>query len=177
MFAKWTADAVEPLSIYDSLMESNQYPFLDSKTRPSLTGELANLIPPTNAREQLDITHSPTIGSQELSKKLKSQIDAGKTDAGFPIIKEGVLVGMISCPDLAFCLDGVIVDEDVPCLVSPRVKYQDHGEEEDIEDPTDFTPFIDPAPLSLDVHCSTEMVYECFIKLVSTFSLEERSEN
>ena len=35
LIAKWTADAVEPLSIYDLLTDMNAYPFLDAKTRPA----------------------------------------------------------------------------------------------------------------------------------------------
>lgn len=150
-------------------METNEYPFLDSKVRPPLTGEIADLIPPSRAHENIDISNGPTVGSQELSKKLKAKIDTGRTDAGFPILREGVLIGMISCPDLAFCLDGIHDEEDTPCLVSPRVKYHD-GEEDELEDSTDFTPFIDPAPLCLDVHSSTELAYECFLKLVCAAS-------
>jgi chloride channel 3/4/5 len=33
------------------------------------------------------------------------------------------------------------------------------------EDPTDFTPYIDPAPVALDVHSPMDLVYECFVKL------------
>jgi chloride channel 3/4/5 len=32
-------------------------------------------------------------------------------------------------------------------------------------DPSDFTPYIDPAPIALDVHSPMDLVYECFVKL------------
>src|SRR5438552_11211536 len=34
LVAKWTADALEPLSIYDLLTAMNSYPYLDNKHKP-----------------------------------------------------------------------------------------------------------------------------------------------
>jgi chloride channel 3/4/5 len=39
------------------------------------------------------------------------------------------------------------------------------SDDEDQPDPTDFTPYIDPAPLSLDIRSPMDLVYECFVKL------------
>ena len=42
-----------------------------------------------------------------------------------------------------------------------------NGEEEDdgTHDPTDFTPYIDPAPVALDAHSPMDLVFQCFVKL------------
>ncbi|KAK1081241.1 hypothetical protein LTR48_007534, partial [Friedmanniomyces endolithicus] len=32
-------------------------------------------------------------------------------------------------------------------------------------DPTDFTPYIDPAPVALDICSPMDLVFECFVKL------------
>jgi len=37
--------------------------------------------------------------------------------------------------------------------------------EEDEHDLTDFTPYIDPAPVALDIKSPMDLVYECFVKL------------
>lgn len=150
-------------------METNDYPFLDSKTRPPLTGELADIVSRSRRDEVIDISNGPTVSSKKLAAKLHAKVAAGLTDAGFPILRDGNLIGMISSPDLAISLDRLDTGEGpVDCLVSPRVKHSSYEDDEDGLDLTDFTPFIDPAPLSLDLHASTEMVYECFVKLVST---------
>lgn len=155
-------------------METNEYPFLDSKTRPPLTGELGDIVHGPHSDEIIEISNGPTVSSERLTQKLHAKVSAGRTDAGFPVLRDGILIGMISSPDLALCLDRLEPSEGpVDCLVSSRVKHHIFEDDEDGFDPTDFTPLIDPAPLSLDIHASTEMVYECFVKLVSNvLSLE-----
>ena len=43
LVAKWTADAIEPLSIYDLLTDMNSYPLLDNKLRPVFTTDLGDI--------------------------------------------------------------------------------------------------------------------------------------
>ena len=42
--------------------------------------------------------------------------------------------------------------------------FSDDGENPQ-HDPSDFTPYIDPAPISLDVHSPMDLVYESFVKM------------
>lgn len=177
LVAKWTADAIEPLSIYDLLTDMNSYPFLDNKVRPVFTGELRDLTPRTlRSSRIIDISDSPLVPASELRSKQQYLHMAGELDGGLPILKDGILVGLIPAPDLEFALDRLEDEENTLCLMSTQVDWAagreavaspDRGGEagEGEEDKSDFTPFIDPAPIGLDIHSPMDLVYECFVKL------------
>jgi chloride channel 3/4/5 len=177
LVAKWTADAIEPLSIYDLLTDMNSYPFLDNKVRPVFTGELADIIP-RHLREEriIDISDSVLISAKKLRAQLETLHMAGELDGGLPILKNGALVGLIPSPDLEFALDRLENEDKSLCLMSREAKFasnagREHnraggdGDDDEEDDPTDFTAFIDPAPVRLDVHSPMDLVYECFVKL------------
>lgn len=168
LVSKWTADALEPLSIYDLLTDMNSYPFLDNKVRPVFTNELGDIVPRHIREERLiDISNSPLVPAKLLRSQLEYVHMAGEIDGGLPIVRDGVLVGLIPAPDLEFALDKLDNEDNSLCLMSTDVKWngpEEPGQDED-EDPTDFTPFIDPAPVALDVHSPMDLVYECFVKL------------
>ena len=187
--AKWTADAVEPLSIYDLLTDMNSYPFLDNKASPVFDSELGEITPRPRLDRIIDVTISNLVKASELRAKLNRLQNAGELDGGIPIIRDKVLVGLIPAPDLEFALDRV-EDEDMALC---RMFTQDHpyntharhlgafhedsgsgsdtdsNEQDDLlfysQEPVDLTPFIDNAPMALDVHSPMDLVYQCFAKL------------
>ncbi|KAK3070120.1 hypothetical protein LTS18_000132, partial [Coniosporium uncinatum] len=166
----WTADAIEPLSIYDLLTDMNQYPFLDSKVRPVFTTELGDITPRVREERVIDISSSPLILGRELRNKLDYLHMAGELDGGLPIVRDHVLTGLIPAPDLEFALDKLENEDNSLCLMATQVRWA--GEEGDPGfdgsaefDRTDFTPYIDPAPMALDIHSPMDLVYECFVKL------------
>ncbi|WPH03059.1 Hypothetical protein R9X50_00593300 [Acrodontium crateriforme] len=196
MVAKWTADAIEPLSIYDLLTDMNSYPYLDSKARPAFSTDLGDLATPLKRTRIIDISESPLVPAQELRAKLNYLHVAGELDSALPIIRHGVLAGLVPCPDLEFALDRLENENNALCLMSPDPKWQGPGggnmADIDLEsefdgismydagnssasrrgqgglpngDPTDFRPYIDPAPVSLDIRSPMELVFECFVKL------------
>jgi chloride channel 3/4/5 len=173
LVAKWTADAIEPLSIYDLLTDMNSYPFLDNKVRPIFTSELGDITPRVRPDRVIDISEESLIPATELRVMQQLLQMAGELDGGVPIVKHGVLVGLIPAPDLEFALDRLDNEENTLCLMSPQVDWaagrDPQASSEDGEntqhDPSDFTPYIDPAPISLDVHSPMDLVYECFVKL------------
>lgn len=70
---------------------------------------------------------------------------AGELDGGLPIVRGGILVGLIPAPDLEFALDNLRSEEDELCLMAPRDDYSDNSSDDvSIKDPTDFSPYIDP---------------------------------
>ena len=172
LVAKWTADAIEPLSIYDLLTDMNSYPFLDNKIRPIFTSELGDITPRLRPDRIIDISEDSLIPATELRVMQQLLQMAGELDGGVPIVKHGVLVGLIPAPDLEFALDKLDNEDNTLCLMSPQVDWaagrephsSDDGETPQ-SDPSDFTPFIDPAPIALDVHSPMDLVYECFVKL------------
>ena len=44
-------------------------------------------------------------------------------------------------------------------------EFEDDDDDDPESDPTDFTQFIDPAPIALDIASPMDLVYECFVKL------------
>ncbi|KAF2763868.1 hypothetical protein EJ03DRAFT_332384 [Teratosphaeria nubilosa] len=208
LVAKWTADALEPLSIYDLLTDMNAYPFLDAKARPVFTSDLGDLTATPSEQRYIDISASPLVEARVLRRRLEYLHMAGELDGGLPILREGILVGLIPAPDLEFALDRLEDEEGAMCFMSPQdrppvrggggggggggVQQQqnpsttafDLGSDDDDDDddddeeesygplrrraradPTDFTPYIDPAPVCLDVCSPMDLVFECFVKL------------
>ena len=168
LVAKWTADALEPLSIYDLLTDMNNYPFLDNKIRPIFSNDLASITPKVRSHRIIDISNSPLVSAPSLRRKLELLHKVGEIDGGLPIIRHGVLVGLIPAPDLEFALDKLDDEEHSLCLMASNITWQGDSiedEEDDVQDPTDFTPYIDPAPVALDVNSPMDLVYQVFVKL------------
>ncbi|KAG9498783.1 hypothetical protein J7337_009594 [Fusarium musae] len=162
LVAKWTADAIEPNSIYDLLTSMNSYPFLDNKHKPIFTEDLADIVPRIRKERIIDITNSPVVPATSLRIKLELLHKAGELDGGLPIVRHGILVGLIPAPDLGYALDQLEDEATNLCLMDhvPSID-EDEGE----HDPTDFTPYIDPAPVALDIRSPMDLVYELFAKL------------
>lgn len=167
LVAKWTADALEPLSIYDLLTDMNSYPLLDNKIRPIFTSELGDITRTVHPHRYVNISDSPLIPARNLRHQLERLHAAGEIDGCLPIVRHGILVGLIPAPDLQFALDSLDDEEESSCLMAPDVTWHDHGEEESQREPdrTDFTPYIDPAPVALDIHSPMDLVFQCFVKL------------
>jgi chloride channel 3/4/5 len=193
LIAKWTADAFEPLSIYDLLTDMNAYPYLDSKVRPVFTTDLGDITRNPTPNRLIDISHSPLVPASQLRSKLDHLHMVGELDGGLPIVRDWRLVGLIPGPDLEFALDRLEGEETALCLMSPQARWQGPGRgvvptagddndsvmdhdgavdeaqtpvaSQDVVDTTDFTPFIDPAPVSLDICSPMDLVFECFVKL------------
>ncbi|KAK1598700.1 voltage gated chloride channel [Colletotrichum navitas] len=164
LVAKWTADAIEPNSIYDLLTNMNSYPFLDNKHKPIFTSDLADIVPRVRRERIIDISASPAISATSLREKLETLHRAGEIDGGLPIIRDGILVGMIPAPDLEYALDNLDDEASSMCLMAPVTTIEDSDDESEV-DKTDFTPYIDPAPVALDIRSPMDLVYECFVKL------------
>lgn len=172
LVSKWVADAIEPLSIYDLLTDMNSYPFLDNKVRPIFTSELGDITPRVRRDRIIDISDEALVAAPELREKQRLLQMSGELDGGLPIVKNGVLIGLIPAPDLEFALDKLENEDNTLCLMSPQVDWaagrEPHNEDDEHArgtDPSDFTPYIDPAPVALDVHSPMDLVYECFVKL------------
>ncbi|KJZ72840.1 hypothetical protein HIM_07784 [Hirsutella minnesotensis 3608] len=163
LVAKWTADAIEPRSIYDLLTSMNSYPFLDNKHKPVFTGDLEDIMPRLRRERVIDITFTPLVPATSLRSKLENLHMAGELDGGLPIVRNDVLVGLIPAPDLEYALDQLPDEQTNLCLMDrvPSIDDDDYDE----PDPIDFTQYIDPAPVALDIRSPVDLVYECFVKL------------
>ncbi|KAF3480478.1 chloride channel protein 3 [Arthroderma uncinatum] len=162
--AKWVSNAVEPLSIYDLLTDMNSYPFLDNKLHPISNIELGDIVPRVRRNRIIDISNSPLVSATELREKLDMLLMAGELDGGLPILNKNILVGLIPAPELEYALDKLESEQDTMCLMSMQSSYLAEGENDEM-DVTDFTQYIDPSPVSLDIHSPINLVYQCFVKL------------
>lgn len=164
--AKWTADALEPRSIYDHLTEVNHYPFLSNKSRPSnLAGTLADITPSGQSRHCVDTTESCLVKASDLYTRLASLHSVGELDGGLPLLRNHVLVGFLTAPDLAYALDQMLgkdSDENIRCLLVQDERYDVAVNMPNV---VDLRHIDDSAPMGLDIHSSLELVYECFAKL------------
>jgi chloride channel 3/4/5 len=180
--AKWTADAVEPLSIYDLLTDMNSYPFLDNKANPVFDSKLGDITKRLFLDRTIDVTISPLVRATDLRSKLNRLQNAGELDGGLPVVRNKCLVGLIPAPDLEFALDRLGDDEGhVMCRMTspddPRSRPIWAGLASDMEDEddddsamsdheeVDLSSFVDPAPVALDVNSPMDLVYQCFVKL------------
>lgn len=127
----------------DLLTNMNSYPFLDNKHKPIFTSDLADIVPRVRRERIIDISASPLVPAVSLRTKLQTLHRAGEIDGGLPIIRDGILVGLIPAPDLEFALDNLDDEESSVCLMAHVPSIEDSDDEEE-QDKTDFTPYIDP---------------------------------
>lgn len=152
--------------------------------RPVFSSQLSDITPRLRPERIIDISDSALVPAEELREKLRMLQTAGELDGGLPIVRGGILVGLIPAPDLEFALDNLQSEEDEMCLMAPKDDYSDNSSDDSVKDPTDFSPYIDPvcslnlsptfralinvwlqAPVALERHSPMELVYECFAKL------------
>jgi chloride channel 3/4/5 len=124
------------------LTNLNSYPFLNNKHKPIFTSDLADIVPRVRRERVIDISSSPLVSATSLREKLEILHRAGELDGGLPIIRDEVLVGLIPAPDLAFALDRLEDESSSLCLMAAVTSVD--SDDDDREDPTDFTPYIDP---------------------------------
>lgn len=120
----------------------NSYPFLNNKHKPIFTSDLEDIVPRVRRERVIDVTNSPLVSAASLRRKLERLHAAGELDGGLPILRNGILVGLIPAPDLEFALDQLSNEESDMCLMAdiPSIDDSDDGS----TDPTDFTRYIDP---------------------------------
>ena len=142
--AKWTADAIEPLSIYDMLTETNSYPFLDNKLQILSDAQLGDIIRSSTLRSSrlIDISNSPYIPAKELRSKLDNLLILGELDGALPILNHNILRGIIAIPDLEFALDNLVDEVNTFCLMSCDYSSYPIGFERDSYR-VDFGQYID----------------------------------
>ena len=122
----------------------NSYPFLDNKIQPVFTSELGDITPRVRSERVIDITASPLVPALNLRHKLQFLQSAGELDGGLPIVRYGILVGLIPAPDLEFALDKLDDEDETLCLMATANQYRPGNEEDQEYDPTDFTSYVDP---------------------------------
>lgn len=130
----------------DLLTDMNSYPFLDNKLQTLSDAELGDIVRPVRKNRVIDISSSPWVPATELRAKLENLLMAGELDSGLPILRHGVLAGLIPAPDLEYALDNVVDEENALCLMTTDASSFGGSDDEDdgTADRVDFTRYIDP---------------------------------
>ena len=126
------------------LTEMNAYPLLDNKVQPVFTEELGDITPRVRRHRLIDISVSPLVPALELRQKLQFLHNAGELDGGLPIVRQGVLVGLIPAPELEFALDKLENEDETLCLMATAIRFNPMDEDDHFHDPSDLTQYIDP---------------------------------
>ena len=182
--AKWTADAIEPLGIYDLLTEMNGYPYLDPERRPALSADLGDIMLDYDTDFAIDISTSPLVHAETLRTKFERSHGSRQPDGGIPIVRGRTLVGLIAASDLAQVLDGFLdntaarrpIDTQVNLLAEDVPGAEICDLEADfierrpllsgtLDGPIDLTGHIDYAPVILDISSRIDQAFDCFTKL------------
>jgi chloride channel 3/4/5 len=105
---------------------------------------LGDIVRPIRRSRLIDITESPLIPARELRSKLQHLLMAGELDSGLPILRDGVLIGLIPAPDLEYALDSLEDEDRTSCLMATDTSsvVSDTDDEDTLQ--VDFTKYIDP---------------------------------
>lgn len=124
----------------------NSYPFLDNKLQTLTDAELGDIVRPIRKSRLIDISGSPWVPATELRAKLENLLVAGELDNGLPILRYGVLAGLIPAPDLEYALDNIHDEENTLCLMymGSSAIGSDDDDDDGTADRVDFTRYIDP---------------------------------
>ncbi|KAL3895943.1 MAG: hypothetical protein SGCHY_004394 [Lobulomycetales sp.] len=187
MISKWVADALCPDSIFDQLIESNGYPFLNNKKEYVHKKSIMELID----REVGTIEIARRYTLSELESKLRKAAKINGSDSGLPILEDDFLAGYIAYTELEHAI-AVAKDsdrEDFPCFFRRNYPSRDSQRlsrgtpggsnwtraglnawestdiETDSKEPNDFTKWMDQSPITVSGNASMELVMELFAKL------------
>lgn len=123
----------------------NSYPFLDNKVQTLSDAIVGDIVRPIRKSRLIDISTSPWVRATELRSKLEHLLVSGELDSGLPILRGGVLAGLIPAPDLEYALDNVPDEENTLCLMSMNASSSSSDDDDDgSADRVDFTRYIDP---------------------------------
>lgn len=122
----------------------NSYPFLDNKLQIMSDAELGDIVRPVRRSRMIETTESPLVPARELRSKLQHLLMAGELDSGLPILRDGVLIGLIPAPDLEYALDSLEDEDGTSCLMAMDTSsaISDTDDEDSLH--VDFTRYIDP---------------------------------
>lgn len=109
-----------------------------------IDAQLGDIVRPVRQNRMIDISNSPFVPATQLRVKLDHLLMAGEIDGGLPILRDGVLTGMIPVPDLEFGLDVLGEQEDnTLCLMSMDTSTVIYDSDDENVYKEDFLPYID----------------------------------
>lgn len=128
LVANLVANMVEKQSLYEILIERNNFPFLDNRITLSFDSSLADICEQDSTKKGpvIDISAGSYVTAGSLNKVLHELHMYGEIDGCIPIVKHETLFGVLPAPELEFALDKI------KAHVSMEY-FQQREEEEDAE--------------------------------------------
>jgi chloride channel 3/4/5 len=159
MVSKWSSDALERDSIYDTCIKLLNYPYLDHKKTQLITASLDTAMEVSVPIMQMDKEY--TFYELELKlEDLKLRFPNG--DGGFPVLTgDDILKGYIGISDLEHALYIIQknrIDWEYLPIVIPHLYTSDR-------EVFDISSWMDRSPVMVTSDCSLELVLELFMKL------------
>lgn len=105
LFSNWVANAIEPRSLYELIIQKQEFPFLDNRRILAFDSPLEDLVTILGKDEVLDVSSSPYVKLTHLRAMLSSLQARAQYDGCIPIVSGNMLRGLISAPELEFALD------------------------------------------------------------------------
>ncbi|KAF9815592.1 hypothetical protein IEO21_04513 [Rhodonia placenta] len=179
LVAKTVADALEPKGIYDLVIDLSQLPYLDAK-HEYIWGKLQ--IDDVTDRDVDVIRGDRENTVKSLRDQLQGLLVTGRSDSGFPILREDDggqrMVGYIGANELEHALTIVADEADKVVSFRPANPYG-HGEHMTSSysslaetgshrggiDLFNFSLYMDQAPLTVQSKSPLELVQQLFTKL------------
>jgi chloride channel 3/4/5 len=106
LVSKWVSEAIQKHGIYDLVINLHNHPYLNSKESHMFTSTFADLCTPrtTDSRNSIDITDGKGVIAGTLRARVQWLREIGAQDGGFPVVKDGALVGYIAASELQYVL-------------------------------------------------------------------------
>ncbi|KAM6502232.1 Chloride channel [Amanita muscaria] len=187
LVAKTVADALEPKGIYDLVIELSQLPYLDSK-HEYLWGNLQISDVTQRDVEVIRLDRENTVRS--LCNQLLRLVASGQDDGGFPVLRkdsgtlDGLrLAGFIGTNELEHALS-IVADNGDDQIHFDAARTHDLAsssissllESNSAQDPFDFAPYMDQAPLTIQSNSPMELLHQFFVKLGTKYVIVTDSE-
>jgi len=161
LVSKWVSEAIQKHGIYDLVINLHNHPYLNSKESHMFTSTFADLCTArsTDPRNSIDLTDGKDVVAGTLKARVAWLREIGGQDGGFPIVKDGALVGYIAASELQYALGSnlslplhgltkdQIPDDATLCVLGPL--HESNGGECLFDDEdrqfsiTDLRPYID----------------------------------
>lgn len=132
LVSKWVSEAIQKHGIYDLVINLHNHPYLNSKESHVFTSTFADLCTPlsTDPRNSIDITNGKGVSAGTLKARVHWLVEIGAQDGGFPVVKDGALVGYIAASELQHALSNTSVhrkhltkdqipDDEMLCILGP----------------------------------------------------------
>jgi chloride channel 3/4/5 len=159
MVSKWSSDALEKDSIYDTCIKLLEYPYLDHKRTQLISASLDTVMEVSVPIIQMDREY--TVYELELKlEDLKVRFPNG--DGGFPVLtSQNILKGYVGISDLEHALY-IIQQKRIDWEYLPIVIPHSTTSYKEV---FDISAWIDRSPIMVTSDTSLELVLELFMKL------------